>query len=130
MKNGIDIPGEARKRLSSLVSAAERRLCGRGPQAVKVHATAEAIVVTVEGFLTPLEETLLTRTENEGLVTLVRERYTQATAEFWRDAVRELLGLAVQDIQTEVDLARNQRLIFLKVAPKAQAIVGKEVEAI
>ncbi|HHW13356.1 MAG TPA: DUF2294 family protein [Firmicutes bacterium] len=119
MKKRIEISGEARKRLSSLVSAAERRFCGRGPQAVKIRVDDELVVVTVDGFLTPLEETLLACAENQGLVVLVRERYTQATVRFWREAFHELLGLAVQEIRTEVDPARNQWKILLKVTPNA-----------
>ncbi|MGE5553522.1 MAG: Na-translocating system protein MpsC family protein [Betaproteobacteria bacterium] len=116
ISQGIELPGEARKRLTDFVSGLTRQFTGRGPLEVRVRVNGCLVTIQMHGFLTPLEQTLVRRGRNHGLVHLIRRRLLEEEWEAWEEALHQEFGLVVREVQCDTNIEQNRWTLAFKVA--------------
>ena len=87
---------------------------GRGPEEARTYIVEDLILVRLKGVLTPAEQQLSTSAEGVELVKNMSSRLREnAKAEFFR-MIRDVTGVAVRDILTDISTASNERFfVFL-----------------
>jgi uncharacterized protein YbcI len=116
MNPPVAIPGEVRKALAKEISIAHRRVCNRGPCAVKVDQSGDLVTITLDGFMTPYEEKLATAEDCHALIAVMRRGLLTLMREEWANLFRECTGLVVKQLDGHVDVKRNRRVITVRVA--------------
>jgi uncharacterized protein YbcI len=83
---------------------------GRGPKEARTYVVEDLILVRLKGVLTPAEQQLSTSAEGVELVKNMRSRLREnSRAEFSR-VIRDVTGVAVRDILTDISTASNERV--------------------
>lgn len=106
--------GEAEAAISQAVVALEKEFTGRGPTETRTLLVDDLVVIRLRGSLTPAE-TRLAAADTWGQYLLVQSRgeLTELKRPRLRQIVRDVLGLDVVSLHTDVCAASGDRVIVL-----------------
>jgi uncharacterized protein YbcI len=89
-------------------------LTGHGPEHVHLDVLNDEIALCFKGFLSPLEETLLARAGQSGMVEEIRQCLIGACRRDWQELFAQY-GLRVHDISGELDVANARCVLKARV---------------
>jgi uncharacterized protein YbcI len=113
-------PGEQEADISQAVTRFEKEIMGRGPLETKTYIIDDLVVVRLKGALTQSEMTLAESDQERGryLVKQVRQQLLDHGRPMLEAVVRDILGVEVRSLHTDISTKTGERIIVLSLANK------------
>ena len=107
--------GEYEDELTKAITKFEVEQLGRGPDKVRTYILGDMILFRLKGVLTPAESALAEEREGQELVKEMRRQLNEASRPHFEGIVRNVLGLEVISLHTDMSVKTAERIIVLVV---------------
>ena len=107
--------GEYEDELTKAMIKFEVEQLGRGPDQVRTFILGDMILFRLNGVLTPAESALAQKREGHELVKEMRRQLNEASRPHFERIVRDVLGLKVVSLHTDMSAKTGERIIVLVV---------------
>ena len=107
--------GEYEDELTKAMIKFEVEQLGRGPEKVRTFILGDMILFRLKGVLTPAESALAEKREGHELVKEMRRQLNEASRPHFERIVRDILGLKVVSLHTDMSAKTGERIIVLVV---------------
>ena len=107
--------GEYEDELTKAITKFEVEQLGRGPEKVRTFILGDMILFRLKGVLTPAESALAEKREGHELVKEMRRQLNEASRPHFERIVRDVLGLKVVSLHTDMSAKTGERIIVLVV---------------
>ena len=107
--------GEYEDELTKAITKFEVEQLGRGPDKVRTYILGDMILFRLKGVLTPAESALAEEREGQELVKEMRRQLNEASRQHFEGIVRNVLGLEVISLHTDMSVKTAERIIVLVV---------------
>ena len=107
--------GEYEDELTKAITKFEVEQLGRGPEKVRTYILGDMILFRLKGVLTPAESALAEEREGQELVKEMRRQLNEASRPHFERIVRDVLGLKVVSLHTDMSAKTGERIIVLVV---------------
>ena len=107
--------GEYEDELTKAITKFEVEQLGRGPEKVRTYILGDMILFRLKGVLTPAESALAEEREGQELVKEMRRQLNEASRPHFERIVRDVLGLKVISLHTDMSAKTGERIIVLVV---------------
>lgn len=107
--------GEYEDELTKAIIKFEVEQLGRGPEEVRTFILGDMILFRLKGVLTPAESALAQKREGQELVKEMRRQLNEAARPHFEGIVRNVLGLEVISLHTDMSVKTAERIIVLVV---------------
>ncbi len=107
--------GEYEDELTKAIIKFEVEQLGRGPEEVRTFILSDMILFRLKGVLTPAESALAQEREGQELVKEMRRQLNEAARPHFERIVRDVLGLKVVSLHTDMSAKTGERIIVLVV---------------
>ena len=107
--------GEYEDELTKAITKFEVEQLGRGPEKVRTFILGDMILFRLKGVLTPAESALAEKREGHELVKEMRRQLNEASRPHFERIVRDVLGLKVISLHTDMSAKTGERIIVLVV---------------
>lgn len=107
--------GEYEDELTKAIIKFEVEQLGRGPDKVRTYILGDMILFRLKGVLTPAESALAEEREGQELVKEMRRQLNEASRPQFEGIVRNVLGLEVISLHTDMSVKTAERIIVLVV---------------
>lgn len=111
--------GELEAEVSAAVIRFKREYMGRGPQEVRTYLIDDLAVVRLRGVLTPAEQRLAQVEDphrGRDLIKQLRVELIEHGRELLEVAVRDILGVAVVSLHTDISTRTGESVIVFTLA--------------
>ena len=88
---------------------------GRGPEKVRTFILGDMILFRLKGVLTPAESALAEKREGHELVKEMRRQLNETSRPHFERIVRDVLGLKIVSLHTDMSAKTGERIIVLVV---------------
>ena len=102
-------------KLTKAITKFEVEQLGRGPEKVRTYILGDMILFRLKGVLTPAESALAEEREGQELVKEMRRQLNEASRPHFERIVRDVLGLKVVSLHTDMSAKTGERIIVLVV---------------
>jgi uncharacterized protein YbcI len=111
--------GELETEISQAMIRFEKEYMGRGPVETKTFLLDDLVIVRLKGVLTPAE-IKLAEAEERGryLLKQVRQQLLDRGRGLLEAVVRDILGVPVQSLHTDISTKTGERIIVFTLADK------------
>ena len=103
--------GEMEAAVSEALVQFEIDYMGRGPKEAQAHIIEDIVLVRLKGVLTPAEQQLTKSAEGVDLIKKMRSMLIEKAKPLLSEVVREITGVKVRDIHTDISTASGERVI-------------------
>jgi uncharacterized protein YbcI len=112
--------GELESEISQAVIHFEKEFMGRGPLETKTYLIDDMVVVRLKGVLTPSEMKLAETDGQRGryLLKQVRQELIDHGRPMLEAVVRDILGVEIRSLHTDISTKTGERIIVLSLAEK------------
>jgi uncharacterized protein YbcI len=112
--------GEQEAEISQAVTRFEKEFMGRGPLETKTYIVDDLVVVRLKGVLTQSEMKLAESDRERGryLLKQVRQQLIDHGRPMLEAVVRDILGIEVRSLHTDISTKTGERIIVLSLADK------------
>jgi uncharacterized protein YbcI len=112
--------GEQEAEISQAVTRFEKEFMGRGPLETKTYIVDDLVVVRLKGVLTQSEMKLAESDRERGryLLKQVRQQLVDHGRPMLEAVVRDILGIEVRSLHTDISTKTGERIIVLSLADK------------
>ena len=93
------------QQIAQAASASEQRRTGLMPQAVSVVLSAETLVITLHGALSPAEKALAKTSSGAAQVQEFHRQLFASSSEALREEIKRITGVAVREATAEIEPA-------------------------
>ena len=107
--------GEYEDELTKAITKFEVEQLGRGPEKVRTFILGDMILFRLKGVLTPAESALAEKREGHELVKEMRRQLNEASRPHFERIVRDVLGLKVISLHTDMSAKTGERIVVLVV---------------
>jgi uncharacterized protein YbcI len=115
--------GELEAEISQAVIRFEKDFMGRGPLETKTYLLDDLVVIRLRGVLTQAEMKLAETDRQRGryLLKQVRQELIDHGRPMLESAIRDILGVDVNSLHTDISTKTGERVIVLSLAEKPLA---------
>lgn len=113
--------GQVEAAISKAMIQFEREHMGRGPRDVRTWVIQDMVLVRLLGVLTPAEEKLAQDPEGKTLLKQVRMQLIESSRPLVESIVREITGMAVVSMHSDISTRTGERIILLTLAENLEA---------
>jgi uncharacterized protein YbcI len=115
--------GELEAEISQAMTRFEKELMGRGPLETKTYLIDDLVVVRLKGVLTQSEMKLAESDKQRGryLLKQVRQELIDHGRPMLGAVVRDILGVEVRSLHTDISTKTGERIIVLSLSEKPLA---------
>jgi uncharacterized protein YbcI len=112
--------GELEAEISQAVIRFEKEYMGRGPLETKTYLVDDMVLVRLKGVLTPSEMKLAETDRQRGryLLKQVRQELIDHGRPMLEAVVRDILGVEIRSLHTDISTKTGERIIVLTLAEK------------
>jgi uncharacterized protein YbcI len=112
--------GELEAEISQAVIRFEKEFMGRGPIETKTYLIDDLVVIRLKGVLTPAELKLAETGDHRRryLVKQVRQELIDHARPKFESVVRDMLGVEVNSLHTDISTKTGERVIVLSLSEK------------
>jgi uncharacterized protein YbcI len=112
--------GEQEAEISQAVTRFEKEFMGRGPLETKTYIIDDLVVVRLKGVLTQSEMKLAESDHQRGryLLKQVRQQLIDHGRPMLEAVVRDILGVEVRSLHTDISTKTGERIIVLSLVDK------------
>lgn len=114
--------GELESEITQAVIRFEKELMGRGPLETKTYLIDDMVLIRLKGALTPSEMKLAETDHQRGryLLKQVRQELIDHGRPMLEAVVRDVLGVEVRSLHTDISTKCGERVIVMSLASKPQ----------
>ena len=114
--------GELEAEITQAVIRFEKELMGRGPLETKTYLIDDMVLIRLKGALTPSEMKLAETDHQRGryLLKQVRQELIDHGRPMLEAVVRDVLGVEVRSLHTDISTKCGERVIVMSLASKPQ----------
>ena len=107
--------GQIEAELTKSIIKFEKEYLGRGPKDARTFIIEDMILIRLQGVLTPAEQKLAENKDGKALVKETRRQLFESSREILDEMVREVVGVEVISLHTDVSSKTGERIVVLTV---------------
>ncbi|MEM8860102.1 MAG: DUF2294 domain-containing protein [Chloroflexota bacterium] len=107
--------GQVEAELTKSIIKFEKEYLGRGPKDARTFIIEDMILIRLQGVLTPAEQKLSENKDGQMLVKETRRQLFETSREIIDEMVREVVGVEVISLHTDVSSKTGERIVVLTV---------------
>jgi len=100
---------------------------GRGPEKVRTFILGDIILFRLKGVLTPAESALAEKREGHELVKEMHRQLNEASRPHFERILRDILGLEVVSLHTDMSAKTGERIIVLVVEKDIEDLLAQSM---
>ena len=119
------MPRELEADISQAVIRFEKEIMGRGPLETKTYLLDDLVLIRLKGVLTPSELKLAEtndRPRGRYLLKQVRQELLDHGRPVLEDIIREVLGVEIRSLHTDISTKTGERVIVLTLERKPDCV--------
>ncbi|MEM9777800.1 MAG: DUF2294 domain-containing protein [Chloroflexota bacterium] len=107
--------GQVEAELTKAIIKFEKEYLGRGPKDARTFIIEDMILIRLQGVLTPAEQKLSENKDGQVLVKETRRQLFESSRELLDQMVRDVVGVEVVSLHTDVSSKTGERIVVLTV---------------
>ena len=114
---------QAEKEISKAIIRFEKEFMGRGPLNARTYIIDDLVIVRLKNVLTPAELKLAksdTKERGRNLIKTVRQELIEQGRPMLDAAIKEILGIEVVSLHTDISAKTGERIIVFSLARLAE----------
>ncbi len=114
---------QAEKEISKSIIRFEKEFMGRGPLNARTYIIDDLVIVRLKNVLTPAELKLAksdTKERGRNLIKTVRQELIEQGRPILDAAIKEILGIEVVSLHTDISAKTGERIIVFSLARLAE----------
>ncbi|WZL72326.1 Na-translocating system protein MpsC family protein [Clostridiaceae bacterium 35-E11] len=105
------------KKMTYFMTKSIKEITGKGPEVIKSKIDKNKIYIHLEGFLTPLEQSILNQDFDlyHDLIKKLRESFVNTNKQFFLEGIGEIIGHPVELTHLNNDLKNDKGIITFDI---------------